>query len=217
MVAVPIFHGQEGQVQYKSAYFVGVGVEIVGEMIVARNLNKEGLAIYAGVNVFGGAWNVEKGFEERSVLRGLGGVLLMYSGFAQTAALQGATKGQPGTTTKPPEAQPKPPAAANAEPKPVQPSEPGKISNNPENKLVETGDPLKGGEGWRHRWYRMSDTDYEAYQTGWQQRYHELSEETREACRLGNMTGEGASQYRFQQMAEFKTQWLKNFLERRKY
>ncbi|MBI4580780.1 MAG: hypothetical protein HY718_13820 [Planctomycetes bacterium] len=92
--------------------------------------------------------------------------------------------------------------------RPVQ--SPGKISGNPANRLIETGEPRKSG-GWRRRWYTMTEADELAYGQAVAEKYGQLVRETRW------MTEEAARQYRFQEMSKFRNQWLRTFLENRNY
>jgi len=56
---------------------------------------------------------------------------------------------------------------------------PGKISGNPANRLVETGEPLKNRMGWRQRWYRMTPEDAYAYQKACTEKLGQLYGTTR--------------------------------------
>jgi len=90
---------------------------------------------------------------------------------------------------------------------------PGKISGNLRNMLVETGIPLKNRFGWRKRWYRMTVDDYNAYQRSVFERHLELLEETKNWHKVGRE----ARSYHLEEMGEFRNNWLKDFLKDRKY
>lgn len=90
---------------------------------------------------------------------------------------------------------------------------PGRISGNPQNLLVETGTPLKNRFGWRKRWYRMTVDDYNAFQRGIAERFHELGRRTEGWHKVGR----DATPYLRDRMGEFRDNWLKYFLRNRKY
>lgn len=92
-------------------------------------------------------------------------------------------------------------------------SRPGSVSGNPANRLVETGTPLKDGYGWRKRWYRMTEDDYNAYRRAIFNKHQELEGITKNWDRLGVES----HTFRFEEMAKFRNQWLQDFLERRDY
>ena len=92
---------------------------------------------------------------------------------------------------------------------------PGKIMYNRANQLVETGRPLRAGTGWVKHWIRMSYEEHLDYGVAVSNYYHELVQETAALVREGTMTPEQASEYRFAQMATFRTKWLKEFFSHR--
>ena len=89
----------------------------------------------------------------------------------------------------------------------------GSISGNPANRLIETGKPLKNGEGWVRRWIRITPADELAQRQAIANRYGELA---KEATKQG-LTGNARRKFLFEQMSQFRTEWLKNFLKNRKY
>lgn len=134
--------------------------------------------------------------------------------------------------TRPPTSEPAPPPAP--EPFPAPPAPPpetlpppeelvppelpsirntGKISGNPQNRLIETGEPLKDGTGWVRRWTRITEEDYAAMRQALADR---LDVAYDEATALG-LSGENARAYVFEQMRLFRTQWRIDFLKNRRY
>jgi hypothetical protein len=92
-------------------------------------------------------------------------------------------------------------------------SRPGSILANPANRLVETGVPLKNGIGWRRRWIRMTEADELAQRQAISNRYNELLDEATHA----GLSGQARRDFLFEQMRQFRTNWLENFLENRNY
>ncbi len=93
------------------------------------------------------------------------------------------------------------------------PSVPGKISNNPKNRLIETGKPLKNGRGWVKRYVRMTEEDYARYN-------HDVFEFYESLDSIAQERGIPQSEihnFRFQEMSKMRTEWLKNFYNTRKY
>jgi hypothetical protein len=90
---------------------------------------------------------------------------------------------------------------------------PGSVSGNPANRLVETGRPLKSGNGWARRWIRMTEADELAQQRAIANRYNELLDE---ATQRG-LTEQARRDFLFEQMRQFREKWLKDFLMNRGY
>ena len=90
---------------------------------------------------------------------------------------------------------------------------PGSISRNPANRLVETGIPLKNGDGWRRRWIRMLEADELAQRHAIANRYNNLLDQ---ATDLG-LSGQVRRDFLFEQMQKFRTEWLQDFLVNRKF
>lgn len=90
---------------------------------------------------------------------------------------------------------------------------PGSISGNPANRLVETGKPLKNGDGWARRWIRMTEADELAQRRGIADRYDALLDE---ATQRG-LSGQARRDFLFEQMRRFREKWLEDFLENRDY
>jgi hypothetical protein len=113
-------------------------------------------------------------------------------------------KGTPGAETlKPPVPEPHAPGAGATEPRP------GLVNGNPANRLMETGTPLKNGQGWVKRWTTATAEDVASQNQAIFERYQQRLEESK------NMTSDVAHTYRFEQMRQFRTQYRQQFLENR--
>lgn len=88
---------------------------------------------------------------------------------------------------------------------------PGSVSDNPENRPVETGIPLKRRIGWQKRWTRMTREDELRQAEAIEKRYNEV---LREAEKLPDSVRRN---YVFEQMRRFRTEYRKRFLEERAY
>jgi hypothetical protein len=93
------------------------------------------------------------------------------------------------------------------------PSRPGKIRDNPANRLVETGTPKKKGFGWRKKWLRMTRADEQAYNEAVRKHYKKVVK-VKETAKLPERVRQ---RERLRRMAEFRKNWLKRFLKKRKY
>jgi hypothetical protein len=89
---------------------------------------------------------------------------------------------------------------------------PGSISGNPANRKIETGIPRKDG-AWKKKWVRITEEDLREQRTAIANRYNELLNEASEL----NLMGQARTDFLFEQMRQFRTTWLKNFLDNRKY
>jgi hypothetical protein len=83
------------------------------------------------------------------------------------------------------------------------------ISNNPANRLMETGTPLKNGEGWVKRWTTATAKDEAAQNQAIFERYQQVIEESK------HMTPDAAHTYSFEQMQQFRMQYRQQFLQNR--
>jgi hypothetical protein len=79
--------------------------------------------------------------------------------------------------------------------------------------LVETGIPLKSGDGWASRWIRMTEADKLAQRQAIQNRYDELLDVAAER----ELSGQARRDFLFEQMGRFRKKLLKDFLEDRDY
>ncbi len=98
-------------------------------------------------------------------------------------------------------------------PSPPRVPRPGSISGNPANQLLDTGTPLKDGSGWAKRWFRITPEDAKAYQQG----VAEFYENIRDLADRMRLSPDVAKQFRFDQMRQFRTNWLSDFLQNRSY
>jgi hypothetical protein len=109
---------------------------------------------------------------------------------------------------------PTPKPTPNSTPSPIPKcDEHGKISNNPQNRLIETGTPRKDGKGWVRRWYRMNEEDAIRMQRGIFEHYDSLNELGKEL----SIPDTDMHQFRFNEMQRFRTEWLEQFKQTRQY
>jgi hypothetical protein len=109
---------------------------------------------------------------------------------------------------------PTPKPTPNSTPSPIPKcADHGKISNNPQNRLIETGTPRKDGKGWVRRWTRITTEDE-------LRMANDIAEFDRlldiETDALGLKDG-SATLYKFIRMQEFRTKWREDFLQTRNY
>jgi hypothetical protein len=88
-----------------------------------------------------------------------------------------------------------------------------KISSNLQNKLIETGTPLKNGNGWVKRWTRMTVED----ELRMARDISEYSVQTNIEADLLGLSGDARRLYNFIKMQEFRTNWRADFLRNRSY
>jgi hypothetical protein len=102
--------------------------------------------------------------------------------------------------------------ASNAvESLPQRVSQPGKISGNPQNRLIETGKPLKNGNGWVKRYITISEAEELKMRQDIFEHYNTINEYGKS---LGIPESE-MHEFRFNEMQKFRTQWLKDFFDAR--
>jgi RHS repeat-associated protein len=89
---------------------------------------------------------------------------------------------------------------------------PGVIKNNPANKLIETGIPRKDG-GWLQRWIRMNDADHAKWLRGRSEYYNHVNDLSHRM----RLDPDVARRFRFQQMQQWRENYLDDFLQNRKY
>jgi hypothetical protein len=91
--------------------------------------------------------------------------------------------------------------------------EPGKISNSPQNRLIETGIPRKDGNGWVKRWTRITPEDEQKMAQAISEFDYQLYLKANEL----RLSSKEATQYKFIKMQEFGTNLRKDFLKNRSY
>jgi hypothetical protein len=74
---------------------------------------------------------------------------------------------------------------------------------------METGVPLKSGQGWVKRWTTATAEDELAQARAVAERYYHVEIESR------HLPPEQAKDFRFEQMRQFRTQYRENFLRNR--
>jgi hypothetical protein len=94
---------------------------------------------------------------------------------------------------------------------------PGVIKGNPANLLVETGTPLKSGNGWVKRWMRMTVEDHNRYLGEHYQYMRDINSNTRELVSKARLTPEEATSIRRDLSSAFRTEWLSRFIKERRY
>jgi RHS repeat-associated protein len=89
---------------------------------------------------------------------------------------------------------------------------PGSISGNPANRLIETGIPTRNG-GWAQRWVRITEAD----KARWLSERHQYYDHVSDLARKMRLCPEEAHRFRFEQMRQWRTNWLRDFLDNRPY
>jgi hypothetical protein len=84
------------------------------------------------------------------------------------------------------------------------------VSSKLANQLMETGTPLKNGQGWVKRWTTATAEDVEAQNQAIFERYEQVRQESY------NLPVDQQHQFRFEQMRQFRTDYREQFLQNRK-
>lgn len=81
-----------------------------------------------------------------------------------------------------------------------------RYSHDPRYQLVETHRPLADGNGWQHRWMRMSETDHQAYRNA-------LADEI--SLLHGQSSQSGSLHSNMLHMSQFRKNWLERYRRER--